>query len=129
MTTLHALVIDDDANNRGILAEMLLMEGITCTEVANPLHLPKVLDKLEKVDLIFLDLEMPGRNGYQVLESLRTDARHRNVPVVAYTVHVSEISNARKLGFHSFLGKPLDADQFPSQLARILKGESVWAFS
>jgi DNA-binding NarL/FixJ family response regulator len=49
------------------------------------------------------------------------------VPVVAYTVHVSEINRAYQLGFHSFIGKPIDPDKFPDQLARILRGEPVWA--
>ena len=43
-----------------------------------------------------------------------------------YTVHVSEIGVARDLGFHSFLGKPLDVDKFPEQLKRILNDEPVW---
>jgi hypothetical protein len=46
---------------------------------------------------------------------------------VAYTVHVSEINTVYQMGFHSFLGKPLDSDLFPDQLARILRGERVWA--
>jgi CheY-like chemotaxis protein len=85
-----------------------------------------VLNELAAIDVVFLDLEMPGANGYQVLEKLRADPRFQSVPVVAYTVHVSEISVAHEQGFHSFLGKPLDADRFPDQLARILSGESVW---
>ena len=85
------------------------------------------LQKLKPVDVIFLDLELPGINGYDILDKLKRDARFSSVPIVAYTVHVSEINQARKLGFHSFIGKPLDADLFPRQLERILKGEHVWA--
>jgi hypothetical protein len=44
-----------------------------------------------------------------------------------YSVHASEINRARDMGFHSCLGKPLNADDFPEQLARILRGERVWA--
>lgn len=49
-----------------------------------------------------------------------------DVPIVAYSVHVSEIEIARRAGFDGFLGKPLDADRFSDQLRRILSGEQVW---
>jgi two-component system cell cycle response regulator DivK len=127
MAKTHALIVDDDRNNLSILAEMLSFEGIEYTQVQNPAQLDDVLQKLKKVDIIFLDLELPVLNGYQLLEKFKNDARYASVPVVAYTVHVSEINHARQLGFHSFIGKPLDAELFPQQVARILNGERVWA--
>jgi two-component system, cell cycle response regulator DivK len=60
------------------------------------------------------------------LEKLKADARYQQVPIVAYTVHVSEINVAYQRGFDSFIGKPVDPDRFPGQLARILRGEAVW---
>lgn len=126
MASIHALVLDDNPNNLGILAELLTLEGASVTTVQNPLKLGPALDSLEQLDVIFLDLEMPGMDGYEVLEQLKANPQWEGVPVVAYTVHISEINVARRLGFHSFLGKPLDADLFPEQLARILQGERVW---
>jgi CheY-like chemotaxis protein len=81
------------------------------------------------VDVVFLDLEMPDIDGYAVLEILKSDNRFDTVPIVAHTVHFGEINNAQHVGFHSFLGKPLNIDRFPDQLARILIGEHVWALS
>lgn len=127
MTAAHALIVDDDANNLAILGELLAAEGVTSTRVQNPRTLPAVLQTLSRLDVVFLDLEMPGLNGYQVLAQLHNHPLSQRVPVVAYTVHVSEFTHARQVGFHSFLGKPLDADRFPEQLARILRGERVWA--
>jgi two-component system cell cycle response regulator DivK len=68
-------------------------------------------------------------NGYDVLDRLKNDARFSNIPVVAYTTHVSHMNQARDAGFHSFLGKPLNDYLFPEQLNRILQGESVWEVS
>jgi CheY-like chemotaxis protein len=123
----HALIIDDNPNNLGILAELLTMEGIDCTQVQHPKYLNTILKDDSDFDVIFLDLEMPDQNGYQILERLRSDSRFHDVPIAAYTVHVSQVNIARQKGFHSFLGKPLDADRFPDQLARILRGERVWS--
>jgi len=78
------------------------------------------------VSLIFLDLEMPGLNGYEVVQQLKGDERFRHIPVIAYTVHVSEVQTARNYGFNGFIGKPLDADLFPEYLQKMMAGEEVW---
>jgi CheY-like chemotaxis protein len=122
----HVLIVDDNKDNLGILSEMLQMEGVDYTAVQNPSKLEGALGNT-KFNAVFLDLEMPSINGYELFEKLKGDARFKNVPIVAYTVHVSEINVVRDMGFHSFLGKPLDADAFPEQLAKILRGERVWA--
>jgi CheY-like chemotaxis protein len=95
-------------------------------KLQNPGKLTAVLAKDTDFDVIFLDLEMPGVHGYKILDSLQANSDLRSAPVVAYTVHVSEINDAKNQGFHSFLGKPLNADLFPEQLSRILMGERVW---
>lgn len=127
MNQLHAVIVDDRPDNAGVLGELLELEGVSHTAVYNPLRLEAALQKLNQVDVFFLDLEMPGMDGYAVYDLLKTHARFASAPVVAYTVHNSEINTAYQMGFHSFLGKPLDADLFPDQLTRILHGERVWA--
>jgi CheY-like chemotaxis protein len=126
MSDIHALIIDDNRENVDILAELLTLEGVGFTRVDNPTQLEDRIQGINALDIIFLDLEMPKIDGFQLLELFHTDPRFDGVPVVAYTVHVSEINVARQVGFHSFLGKPLDADMFPEYLSRILNGERVW---
>jgi CheY-like chemotaxis protein len=129
MSPKHALIIDDNASNVAVLAEMLSLEGLSSTKIQDTVYLGDTLGTLEQVDVVFLDLEMPGLNGYAVYDHLREDPRFEDVPVVVCSVHVSEINNVRDRGFHSFIGKPLNADLFPEQLARILRGEGVWEAS
>lgn len=126
MSQPHALIIDDNAKNTAVLAGLLSREGVTHTTVNNPNRLSATLQQIEPVDVVFLDLEMPGKSGFDVFEMLKQDERFANVPIVAYTVHISEMHVVHQYGFHSFIGKPLDADRFPDQLARILRGEQVW---
>jgi CheY-like chemotaxis protein len=83
-----------------------------------------VVAALDNVDVVFLDLEMPGMDGYETHAWLRD--RLKGVPIIAYTVHVSEMNVVKQRGFDGFLGKPLDNERFPGQLSRILAHEPVW---
>jgi len=124
--TKRALIIDDNADNVGVLVEMLKLENLEYVAIQNPTQIDSVIADDASFDVVFLDLEMPHIDGYDMLKKFQGDSRFESVPIVAYTVHVSEIGVARDLGFHSFLGKPLDVDKFPEQLKRILNDEPVW---
>lgn len=126
MTQLHALIIDDNPKNISVLANMLADEQITNTRVTNCRHLETIIESVNVIDVVFLDLEMPGFSGYDILKQLKANPRFAKTPIVAYTVHTSELIKAKQSGFDSFLAKPLNADKFPEQVARILRGEHIW---
>jgi CheY-like chemotaxis protein len=125
MAILHALIIDDDAYSIHVMERLLDQEDISYTAVADPTTLEDVLATLDAVDIVFLDLEMPKLDGYEVLAILKNHLG-TNVPIVACTVHTAEINNTRRQGFSSFVAKPLDLDRFSDQLHRILSGIPVW---
>lgn len=122
----HALIIDDNLKNLSVLARLLSEQDVTSTQITNPRLIDQTLAVAGKIDVVFVDLEMPGLNGYDVLHKLKANDKFIGVPIVAYTVHVSEINQAHRGGFDGFVGKPLDPDRFPDQLARLLRHEQVW---
>lgn len=124
MSQQHALVIDDNAQNRKVLAQLLAKQGVGATEISDPRKLADVLPTMGAVDVVFLDLEMPGLDGYDVKNLLRSHIG--DTPIIAYTVHVSEMNVVKQQGFDGFLGKPIDNARFPDQLARILNHQPVW---
>jgi two-component system cell cycle response regulator DivK len=126
MTDRQALVIDDNALNNEILATLLEHEGIEAIYITSPRHLDTALANLSNLKVIFLDLEIPNYNGFEIHQKLRDDGRFDRIPIVAYTVHTNEIDQVRRAGFDGFLGKPINPDQFPNHLARIIRGEAVW---
>jgi CheY-like chemotaxis protein len=123
---LHAVIIDDNPKNISVLANMLTDEKLTHTRITNCRNLDAIIETVSNIDVVFLDLEMPGYSGYDILKRLKANPRLAKTPVVAYTVHTSELPKARQAGFDSFLAKPINADKFPVQLAQILRGESIW---
>lgn len=126
MSSAHALIIDDNHANIDVLAMLLTEQGLTHTAIDSLRHLAGALEELAQVDVIFLDLEFPNGSGFRAINDLQANARFQGVPIVAYTVHTSEINEAKAAGFHSFLGKPLHTKRFPGQLKRILNHEPVW---
>lgn len=121
----HALIIDDDAYNVYIMERLFDLENITYTAITDILILEETLKSLESIDFVLLDLEMPKRDGYEIVQVLkrRLDA---DVPIVACTVHTAEINRTKKLGFSGFIAKPLDMERFSEQIRRVLNGDAVW---
>ena len=128
MSQYHALIIDDQPSNIDVLAMLLEQEGISHTDVTSAQQVPGAIDKISQLDVVFLDLEMPNGDYYQLFKTLKADERLAGVPLIAYTVHTSEIDQARHVGFDGCLGKPLKTTEFPNQIRRILNGESVWTY-
>ena len=126
MANLQALIVDDNPNNIEVLVMLLANEGVNYTAVQSVKQINKTLTDIGRLDIIFLDLEFPNGNGFELLKTLKGDSRFAGVPIVAYSVHTSEIDRVRRAGFNSFIGKPLSSQRFPNQLQRILNGEAVW---
>lgn len=122
----QALIIDDNSKNLTILARLLRTEGLNSIQLTHSRGLEEALEEAENLSVVFLDLELPGDDGFTLLTRLKSDPRTQSLPVIAYTVHVSEINVAHRHGFDGFIGKPLDSEKFPEQLERILRGDPVW---
>jgi two-component system cell cycle response regulator DivK len=121
-----ALIVDDNPDNLAALAALLTREDVKPIMLKSPRDVVTTLDRIGRVDVVFLDLEFPNQDGLKLIRDLQADERLNAVPFVAYTVHTSEQNEAREAGFHSFLGKPLNVERFPDQLRRILSGQPVW---
>jgi len=125
--TTHALIVEDDKASADVLIDLLEQLKVHHTTLFDSRDVVSVMQQLGSIDVVFLDLQMPEVNGYEVLSTIQDMPEFASVPVVAYTSHNSEMANAREAGFHSFLGKPLRGKQFAEQLAKILTNQPVWA--
>jgi CheY-like chemotaxis protein len=102
------LVVDDDAAIRGFIAEALGGEGYQVMEAADG---QGALDAVEITtpDLILLDVQMPGIDGWDVLRHLRAKAGPHQ-PIVVMTGQYSGQERALGTGAQGYLAKPFDLD-------------------
>ncbi len=123
------LVVEDNLNNFLLIARLLAYLGVQrCEWKASGWQVLEFAETLPRVDLILMDLFLPERDGYEVLQMLRADPHFKDVLIIAVTADASQenIERARQAGFNGFIGKPLDPDRFPDQIRRVLLGEPVW---
>lgn len=106
-TDTSVLVVDDYADAREIVREILAFSGFAVLEAATgPDALRTALD--ERPDVILMDLSLPGLDGTEVTRKLRDDERTTNTPVIAFTAHAAEDDKRRALaaGCDRVLVKP-----------------------
>lgn len=119
-----ALLIDDDRNTLTVLQSELLKLGYIVTAVNHPARVNETLERMDQIDVIFLDLEMPVTNGFEILKQLRE--MDIDAPIIAHTVHIDYLNQMRREGFNGLIAKPLDLNTLSENLNRIIDGESVW---
>jgi len=116
LTGKRILIVDDIELNRLILAEILAETHAETEEARDGQQaLDLFLDSPEKYfDLIFMDVQMPGKNGYQTTEALRAVDRPdaKTIPIIAMTANAyrEDIENALESGMNGHLAKPIDVD-------------------
>jgi CheY-like chemotaxis protein len=73
-------------------------------------------------DLVVLDLELPGKSGFEVATILRAQSVTRDLPIIAATgySHARQLDLARKSGFDAILIKPCDPDVLLGEIRRLL---------
>ena len=105
------LVVDDDPFTRALIAEVLRAElGLTVREAGDG-HEGIAAVTAAPPDLIFLDLKMPGLDGFAVLHWLKSSPRTARIPVLALTAAANAASlRALERRCDGLLSKPFDLD-------------------
>ena len=111
------LVVDDNDENRDMLARRLKRRGFKVLAAAGGERALAIVDG-EPVDLVLLDIMMPGIDGLEVLRRLRRTWNQNQLPVIMQTAKSDsdDMVAALDLGANDYVTKPLD---FPVVLARV----------
>ena len=105
----NILVVDDNAENREMLSRRLMRAGHRVHVVASGPEALALLQR-EPVDLVLLDVLMPGMSGYEVLQRLTADSALRGIPVVMISAldELDSVVRCIELGAEDYLPKPFD---------------------
>ncbi len=105
------LLVDDDDSNRYTLSGRLKREGFTNLTEARNGREAIALMREKAFDLVLLDVMMPDMDGYEVLQSLKSDMALRDIPVVMISAvdAVDSVVRCIELGAEDYLPKPFNA--------------------
>jgi type II secretory ATPase GspE/PulE/Tfp pilus assembly ATPase PilB-like protein/CheY-like chemotaxis protein len=115
------LLVDDEDSLRKVMRDLLERDGYIVTEARDGVQ---ALDQVDRIgpDIIVLDLNLPGLDGYGVLSHLRSRPATANIPVIVLTAKGDEDNEVRvfELGADDFLTKPFRARALSARLEAVL---------
>jgi type II secretory ATPase GspE/PulE/Tfp pilus assembly ATPase PilB-like protein/CheY-like chemotaxis protein len=115
------LLVEDEEQLRRVMKDLLEREGYTVAEARDGVQ---ALDQVDRFapDVIILDLNLPGIDGYNVLTQLRSRPATRAIPVVVLTAKGDEDNEVRvfELGADDFITKPFRAKALSARLEAVL---------
>lgn len=117
------ILVVDDAKENARLFKMYLMEAGAVVEVAHDGEQALQMARSDYFDIILLDLQMPGKDGFQVLRELRE--RSFSKPVVALTAHAmkEEKDKTREAGFDYHISKPVKPNDLIRSVATLIDAD------
>lgn len=123
----YCLLVDDDPLQLALTEEYLRQNHVEVSSCTDPFSVVTLLQKTS-FDAVITDIQMPGMDGYQLLESIRNSGipGTENLPVIALSASVeNEHDHYLKSGFTGFLNKPFTARQLITLLNKLLSTELV----
>jgi CheY-like chemotaxis protein len=108
------LIVDDEPDIVNLTEKFLNLGKFTTITCSNGKEAMKVIEeKHEEIALILLDIMMPGKSGYSVLEEIKSDDRYKDIIVILFTVKSfnEDIQKGKKLGADGYLTKPFSGKQ------------------
>ncbi len=118
-TTSHILVVDDDHEIRNLLAEYLNSNGFKTFTATNGIDMRRVLAE-SRIDLIVLDLTLPGEDGLTLCRTLRNQS---NIPVIMLTARGEPLDRilGLEMGADDYLAKPFEPRELFARIRSVLR--------
>lgn len=119
----HILLADDDKDHAILFEKVVKREcpGVTISHVSDGDELIRFLH-LNQVDLLFLDLNMPCKNGYECLQEIRKDSSLKDLPIIVHSssAHLLDIQKSFINKADFYLVKPFTRDHLKTAVKMIL---------
>ena len=117
----RVLVVDDDVRNIFALSSALERHGMTVETATNG---QEAIERVREggVDIVLMDIMMPGMDGYDTMRAIRAEPEFRALPIIALTAKAMRGDREKCLeaGASDYLAKPVDTDQLLGMLKQWL---------
>jgi CheY-like chemotaxis protein len=112
------LLVDDDARNIFALSSVLERRGMKVLTATTGTEAIEVINNEPKVAIVLMDIMMPGMDGYETMQVIRSDPNFRRLPIVALTAKAMKGDREKCLeaGASDYLAKPVNTEQLLSAL-------------
>jgi putative two-component system response regulator len=121
----HLLIVDDEELNRELLQGIVESLG---HEAETARDGKEALARLHsRIDLVLLDVMMPGMDGFEVAQRIRNDESHSDVPIIMVTALTDKTERLRAVaaGANDFIAKPVDRTELRLRTTALLKVKSA----
>ena len=121
MMPARILVVDDNPTNQKLITYILEFDGYHVI-TADSAEIALSLVKSSSVDLILMDIALPGMDGLELTRLLKTDEATRSIPVIALTAFAMKGDDAKAMdaGCDAYITKPFDTREISGIIARYL---------
>jgi CheY-like chemotaxis protein/signal transduction histidine kinase/HAMP domain-containing protein len=112
------LLVDDDARNIFALSSVLERRGMEVLTATTGSEAIGVLESASDVAIVLMDIMMPGMDGYETIQAIRSNAKFRRLPILALTAKAMKGDREKCLeaGASDYLAKPVNVEQLLSAL-------------
>ncbi len=120
---LDILVVDDDDISLMLMSSLLKHHKCIkkLYKAKNGLDALGLLNQNPKIDLIFLDIQMPLMNGFECLSNMQNHPKLKHIPVIIMTTDETQQEQAFKLGAYEFITKPIRQQELFSKIDKIAR--------
>ncbi len=114
----RVLIVDDDVRNIFALTSALESHNMEVVHAENGREGIDLLKEAEGIEVVLMDIMMPGMDGYEAIQEIRSAARFKHLPIIALTAKAMKADRDRciEAGASDYISKPLDIDQLLSLL-------------
>ncbi|MFX1454745.1 MAG: response regulator [Promethearchaeota archaeon] len=118
------LIVDDEPDIVNLTEKFLKLgdyDTITSNNAKEAMQM--VEENYDKIALILLDIMMPGRSGYSVLEEIKNSEKYKNILVVLFTVKSfnEDVQKGKKLGADAYITKPFAGKELLKTIQEVLE--------
>ena len=119
---LHVLVIEDDREIAGLIADLLVRQGVSVSRAAHARQADRVL-RSRHTDLVLLDIMLPEEDGFSVCRRLRGAPETADLPIIIVSALGSEAERVRglDLGADDYLVKPFGSEELVARIRAVLR--------